>query len=168
MYASDVTRSYLVSGRFSGGPAQAIYEIVLAAQKAGFACGEAGRGLPRGPRRHGASSSWTACSPLGILTGVPRRDLEDARVPEVLPARIEPLGRAERPRRREATRFLRWASIGSRVTASRRRSSRPAWCSRSSPASISQRAALRPTPRGRGPRCALERSRRPGSRTSFS
>ena len=36
MYASDVTRSYPVSGRFS--PEQrSIYEIVLAAQKAGFA-----------------------------------------------------------------------------------------------------------------------------------
>jgi Xaa-Pro aminopeptidase len=36
MYAADVTRSYPVSGRFS--PEQAkIYEIVLAAQKAGFA-----------------------------------------------------------------------------------------------------------------------------------
>ena len=36
LYASDVTRSYPVSGRFS--PAQKqIYEIVLAAQKAGFA-----------------------------------------------------------------------------------------------------------------------------------
>ena len=36
LYASDVTRSYPVSGRFS--PAQRqIYEIVLAAQKAGFA-----------------------------------------------------------------------------------------------------------------------------------
>jgi Xaa-Pro aminopeptidase len=36
LYASDVTRSYPVSGRFS--PEQrAIYEIVLAAQKAGFA-----------------------------------------------------------------------------------------------------------------------------------
>jgi Xaa-Pro aminopeptidase len=35
MYASDVTRSYPVSGRFS--PEQRkIYEIVLAAQKAGF------------------------------------------------------------------------------------------------------------------------------------
>lgn len=35
MYASDVTRSYPVSGRFS--PEQkAVYEIVLAAQKAGF------------------------------------------------------------------------------------------------------------------------------------
>ncbi len=36
MYAADVTRSYPVSGRFS--PEQRkIYEIVLAAQKAGFA-----------------------------------------------------------------------------------------------------------------------------------
>jgi|KBSSwiStaDraftv2_1062776.scaffolds.fasta_scaffold228544_2 Xaa-Pro aminopeptidase len=36
MYASDVTRSYPVSGRFSAEQRQ-IYEIVLAAQKAGFA-----------------------------------------------------------------------------------------------------------------------------------
>jgi Xaa-Pro aminopeptidase len=36
MYASDVTRSYPVSGRFSPEQKQ-IYEIVLAAQKAGFA-----------------------------------------------------------------------------------------------------------------------------------
>ncbi|HEY6928591.1 MAG TPA: aminopeptidase P N-terminal domain-containing protein [Thermoanaerobaculia bacterium] len=36
MYASDVTRSYPVSGRFSADQRK-IYEIVLAAQKAGFA-----------------------------------------------------------------------------------------------------------------------------------
>jgi Xaa-Pro aminopeptidase len=36
MYASDVTRSYPVSGRFTADQ-KAIYEIVLAAQKAGFA-----------------------------------------------------------------------------------------------------------------------------------
>lgn len=36
MYAADVTRSYPVSGRFSP-PQRQIYEIVLAAQKAGFA-----------------------------------------------------------------------------------------------------------------------------------
>ena len=36
MYASDVTRTYPVSGRFSAEQKQ-IYEIVLAAQKAGFA-----------------------------------------------------------------------------------------------------------------------------------
>ena len=36
MYAADVTRSYPVSGRFSA-EQKAIYEIVLAAQKAGFA-----------------------------------------------------------------------------------------------------------------------------------
>jgi len=36
MYAADVTRSYPVSGRFSAAQRQ-IYEIVLAAQKAGFA-----------------------------------------------------------------------------------------------------------------------------------
>jgi len=36
MYASDVTRSYPVSGRFSA-EQRKIYEIVLAAQKAGFA-----------------------------------------------------------------------------------------------------------------------------------
>src|SRR5262249_47246577 len=36
LYAADVTRSYPVSGRFSP-PQRQIYEIVLAAQKAGFA-----------------------------------------------------------------------------------------------------------------------------------
>src|SRR5215468_569030 len=41
MYASDVTRSYPVSGRFSAEQRQ-IYDIVLAAQKAGFAATKPG------------------------------------------------------------------------------------------------------------------------------
>ncbi len=41
MYAADVTRSYPVGGRFSP-EARALYEIVLAAQKAGIAKGVAG------------------------------------------------------------------------------------------------------------------------------
>ncbi|HKF43619.1 MAG TPA: aminopeptidase P N-terminal domain-containing protein [Thermoanaerobaculia bacterium] len=43
MYASDVTRSYPVTGRFSA-EQRSIYEIVLAAQKAGFA--ECRQGVP--------------------------------------------------------------------------------------------------------------------------
>ena len=44
-YASDVTRTYPVGGRFSG-PGRAVYEVVLAAQQAALAqCGP-GRTLP--------------------------------------------------------------------------------------------------------------------------
>lgn len=44
-YASDVTRTYPVGGRFSG-PGRAIYEVVLAAQQAGLAECRPGSNLP--------------------------------------------------------------------------------------------------------------------------
>jgi Xaa-Pro aminopeptidase len=43
-YASDVTRTYPVGGRF-GGPARAVYEVVLSAQQAALAAGGPGRTL---------------------------------------------------------------------------------------------------------------------------
>ena len=44
-YASDVTRTYPVGGRFSG-PGRALYEVVLAAQQAGLAECRPGSNLP--------------------------------------------------------------------------------------------------------------------------
>jgi Xaa-Pro aminopeptidase len=44
-YASDVTRTYPVGGRFSG-PGRAVYEVVLAAQEAALAVCRPGRTLP--------------------------------------------------------------------------------------------------------------------------
>ena len=44
-YASDVTRTYPIGGRFTG-PARAIYEVVLASQEAALAQCRPGRTLP--------------------------------------------------------------------------------------------------------------------------
>ena len=44
-YASDITRTYPVGGRFQG-PGRAVYEAVLAAQDAGLAVGRPGNTLP--------------------------------------------------------------------------------------------------------------------------
>lgn len=44
-YASDVTRTYPVGGRFQG-PGRAVYEVVLAAQEAGLAACRPGNNLP--------------------------------------------------------------------------------------------------------------------------
>jgi len=44
-YASDVTRTYPVGGRFTG-PGRALYEVVLAAQEAALALCQPGRTLP--------------------------------------------------------------------------------------------------------------------------
>jgi Xaa-Pro aminopeptidase len=44
-YASDVTRTYPVGGRFSG-PGRALYEVVLAAQEAAFGACRPGEALP--------------------------------------------------------------------------------------------------------------------------
>ena len=49
-YASDVTRTYPVGGRFSG-PARALYEVVLAAQQAALAALPPGHDAARDPRR---------------------------------------------------------------------------------------------------------------------
>jgi Xaa-Pro aminopeptidase len=67
MYASDVTRSYPVSGRFSA-EQRKIYEIVLAAQKAGFAAVKPGTPFHE---VHDATVSVIVDGllSLGILTG---------------------------------------------------------------------------------------------------
>ena len=53
-YASDVTRTFPVNGRYSA-PQRAVYELVLAAQAAALAAGPSRqrRGMPRTRRRSG-------------------------------------------------------------------------------------------------------------------
>ena len=71
-YASDVTRTYPVGGRFSG-PGRALYEVVLAAQQAALEACRPGETLPgdtrrrdaqarRGPRRPRAARPATSTS----------------------------------------------------------------------------------------------------------
>jgi len=68
-YASDVTRTYPIGGRFAG-PARAIYEIVLAAQQAGIDECRPGNTLPA---VHDAAVQTLVAGlvELGILTGDP-------------------------------------------------------------------------------------------------
>jgi Xaa-Pro aminopeptidase len=68
-YASDVTRTYPIGGRFTG-PARAIYEIVLAAQQAGLDKCRPGETLPA---VHDAALSTLVegMVELGILAGNP-------------------------------------------------------------------------------------------------
>jgi Xaa-Pro aminopeptidase len=67
MYAADVTRSYPVSGRFSPGQ-RAIYEVVLAAQKAGIAMVKPGV-LFRDVHAATVDVVVDGLMKLGILTG---------------------------------------------------------------------------------------------------
>ena len=52
-YASDITRTFPVNGRFSGAQRD-VYELVLAAQRAAIAAGPARQRLERAARRRGA------------------------------------------------------------------------------------------------------------------
>ena len=124
-YATDITRTYPVNGRFS--PEQrAIYDIVLAAQKAALARREA--------RRHATSEVEKAAATrvqreglvkLGLLSGRPGGDREDVRAPQVHAPRRLALGGPRRARPGLVRR------AGADVAAARAR----AWSSRSSPAS---------------------------------
>lgn len=74
MYAADVTRSYPVSGRFS--PEQkAVYEIVLAAQKAGFAKVRPGSAF-RDVHQATAEGVVDGLLGLGLLSGDRKEILE--------------------------------------------------------------------------------------------
>jgi len=68
-YASDVTRTYPIGGRFTG-PARAIYEVVLAAEQAGIEQCRPGATLPA---IHGAAVQVLVegLIELGILSGDP-------------------------------------------------------------------------------------------------
>jgi len=70
-YASDVTRTYPVGGRFSG-PGRAIYEVVLAAQEAALALCRPGRTLPE---VHDAALRALVAGLLAL--GLLRGDLEE-------------------------------------------------------------------------------------------
>ncbi len=98
-YAADVTRTYPVNGRFS--PEQkALYEIVLAAQKAGIA-----KAVP-GAAYHEIQDAAVAVDDRRAREARPAQgDARGARegpvLREVPAARDRPLGRPRRPRRRQ-------------------------------------------------------------------
>jgi Xaa-Pro aminopeptidase len=66
-YASDVTRTYPIGGRFSG-PGRAIYEVVLAAQRAALDCCRPGATLP-GIHDAAVRAMVEGLVDLGLLTG---------------------------------------------------------------------------------------------------
>jgi Xaa-Pro aminopeptidase len=68
-YASDVTRTYPVGGRFAG-PARAIYEVVLAAEQAGLEKCRPGETLP-GVHDAAVKTLVDGLVGLGILAGDP-------------------------------------------------------------------------------------------------
>ena len=68
LYASDITRTFPVNGRFT--PEQrAIYEVVLDAQHAAIDKTQPGQSLERAARRRGASAITQGLVKLGILKG---------------------------------------------------------------------------------------------------
>ena len=100
MYAADVTRSYPVSGRFSPDQRDDLRDRPRRAE--GGDC----RGQARASPFHEVYDATVdvvvdGLLKLGILTGDRDEIMKSARLPEVLPPRIEPLARPERPRRRQ-------------------------------------------------------------------
>ena len=73
-YASDVTRTFPVNGRFSG-PQKAIYELVLAGQKAAIAVAQPGANLPD-VHLAGAKVITAGLIELGLLDGTVEENLE--------------------------------------------------------------------------------------------
>ena len=76
-YASDVTRSYPVGGRFAG-PARELYEVVLAAQQAALERCRPGETLPR-VHEAAVASLTEGLVALGILTGDPAELVKEER-----------------------------------------------------------------------------------------
>ena len=123
-YATDITRTYPVNGRFS--PEQrAIYEIVLAAQKAALAVVRPGATHRR--RRDKAAGGFrprVSCK-LGLLSGDPAEIVKKLRAPEAS----------------RSTAISHWVGLDVHDAGSYRGGaavpacSSPAWSSRSSPGS---------------------------------
>ena len=96
-YASDVTRSYPVGGRFEGG-AKEIYEIVLASQEAALSVAKPGATLDD---VHSAAlrKLTEGMVDIGLLSGSVDGLLESDCLQDVLHAPHEPLAGARCPRR---------------------------------------------------------------------
>ena len=97
-YASDITRTFPVNGRFSG-PQKDVYELVLAAQAACIDGGPARRRVPRLPQggRAGARAGVHRPRPLPRHA---RRGARDRQLQAVLHAPRRALAGDGRPRRR--------------------------------------------------------------------
>ena len=153
-YASDITRTFPVNGRFTG-PQKAVYELVLAAQHACLDAVQPGRRLPRLPQGRRARARAGLHRPRPV-PGHARRGAGERQLQAVLHAPRRPLARA-------------WTCTTPASTRSRarRRSSCRAWCSPSSRA----RTSGPPTTcrRHSGTSACASRttcwSRRPASRT---
>ena len=125
--ASDITRTFPVNGRFTA-PQRAIYDIVLRAQLAGIAAAKPGQRYE-------------------VVHDAARRVLTEG----LVALRLLPLGVEESLAMHHYREFYmhgtgHWTCTTSAITgfAAGRAISSPAWCSPSSPASISTRPASRP------------------------
>ena len=147
-YATDITRTYPVNGHFST-EQRAIYDIVLAAQKAAMARRQARRGARRGREGRGADLHRGLVK-LGLLTGDSGRDRQVAR-----PARASPSTACRTGWASTCTTRARTARPGARTLPLE-----PGMVFTSSPASTSRRTCRASTRSGGTSAC--------GSRTRSS
>ena len=117
-YASDITRTFPVNGRFSG-PQKAVYELVLAAQLACIDAVRPGRRLPRLPQGRRARAG-AGLIDLGLCQGTLDEVLETGSLQAVLHAPRRPLARHGRARRRPLPGEGRVAEARARHGAHRR------------------------------------------------
>ena len=97
-YASDITRTFPVSGKFSG-PQKDVYELVLASQLACLDAVKPGRRLPRLPQGRRARARAGLHRPRAVQ-GHARRRARERQLQAVLHASRRPLARHGRARRR--------------------------------------------------------------------
>ena len=94
-YASDVTRTFPVNGRFTA-PQQALYEVVLEANRQGIdSCGPGAHFMM--PHETALRVMVEGLIALGLLAGERRRGAPERQLPPLLPAQLLALAGQRRP-----------------------------------------------------------------------